>query len=76
MGYISKFDTKFITFVNRKYDKAFDYFDDYVVWLYMQKKDETTYYAQLEMDLWEYSDFQTGKPRDNTRNKGVSNEEV
>ena len=31
MSYISKVDTKFITFVSRKYDRAFDYFDDYAV---------------------------------------------
>ena len=67
MGYISKVDTKFITFVSRKYDRAFDYFDDYAVWLYEYKSNNDEYYAQLEMDLWEYSDYQTGTPRDKTR---------
>ena len=70
MGYISKLDTKFVTFVSRKYDRVFNYFDDYVVWLYNIKKNEEKYYAQLEMDLWEYSDSQTGSPR--SRGKGVN----
>lgn len=63
MAYVSKIDTKFITFVNRKYNKTFDFFDDYAVWLYELKTNEEEYYAQMEMDLWEYSDFQTGTPR-------------
>ena len=67
MGYISKIDTKFITFVNRKYKKKFNYFDDYILWLYYIKckcKD-SMYYTFIEKDLWEYSDFQTGSPREN-----------
>lgn len=66
MSYISKFDTKFITFVNRKYNKSFNFFDDYILWLYYKKckcKDDI-YYAMLERDLWNYSDMQTGTPRE------------
>ena len=68
MSYISKIDTKFITFINRKYGMTFNYFDDYILWLYKAKNDDKDkYYSQLEKDLWEYSDFQTGKPRDRGR---------
>ena len=76
MGYISKIDTKFITFINRKYSKSlkktFDYFDDYALWLYDIKGNDEDYYAQLEMDLWEYSDYQTGTPRDRTRKRSTT----
>lgn len=69
MAYISKYDTKFLTFVNRKYSLFrvnFEFFDDYVLWLYYDyfKKDEESYYKQLESDIMEYSNFQTGKERD------------
>lgn len=64
MSYISKIDTKFITFVNRKYNTDFTYFDDYIIWLYDYKKqNKDNYYIQLEQDIWEYSNFQTGTPR-------------
>ena len=69
MGYISKYDTKFITFVNRKYDMSFDYFDDYGLWLYDKFLNDEKYYCQLEKDLIEYSNFQTGLPQDKTRRK-------
>ena len=70
MGYISKLDTKFITFINRKYGTDFKYFDNYVLWLYKAKNnDNDKYYAQLEKDLWEYSDFQTGTPRSKSKSK-------
>lgn len=66
MGYISKYDTKFINFVNRKYKSDFEFFDDYVLWLYYDyfNMNEEKYYKQLEKDIYEYSDFQTGKERD------------
>jgi len=68
MGYISKIDTKFITFINRKYGTTFKYFDDYIEWLYKAKNySNTHYYTQLEKDLWEYSDYQTGTPRSKGR---------
>ena len=63
MAYISKIDTKFITFINRKYNKTFDYFDDYAIWLYDKSGHDEGYYCQLEKDIWEYSNFQTGSPR-------------
>ena len=74
MSYISKFDTKFITYVSRKYDKIFSYFDDYATWLYDKyNRNDSAYYVNLEKDLWEYSDFQTGSPRkrNNDRNEKV-----
>lgn len=69
MAYISRFDTKFLTLMNRKYKKYnvnFEFFDDYVLWLYYDYYccDEILYYKQLEKDLWEYVDFQSGKERD------------
>lgn len=69
MGYISKYDTKVITFLNRKYRKYkvnFEFFDDYMLWLYYKfcKCNTEFYYCKLEKDLWDYSDFQTGTPRE------------
>ena len=79
MSYISRFDTKFLTLMNRKYKKYnvnFEFFDDYVLWLYYDfyKKDIEQYYKQLEKDLWEYVDFQSGKERDK-RDRLTVNEE-
>jgi hypothetical protein len=69
MGYISKYDTRFITFINRKYSSDFKYFDDYVIWLFYKKCNNNTenYYTRLEKDIWEYSNFQTGSPRERGR---------
>lgn len=69
MGYISRYDLKFTTFLNRKYKKYkvfFTYFDDYILWLYYElcKSNEEEYYSKLEDDIWEYSNWQTGKPKD------------
>lgn len=69
MAYISKYDTKFLTFMNRKYKKFnvnFEFFDDYILWLYYDYfgGNDRFYYKQLEKDLWDYSDFQTGQERD------------
>lgn len=70
MAYLSKENTNFVTFMNRKYQRYkvnFKYFDDYILWLYyyLCKNDEVAYYRKLEDDLWEYSDWQTGSPREN-----------
>lgn len=69
MGFISKLDTKFVTFMNRKYhdhNVCFEFIDDYRLWLYEDYcvYDSTLYYKQMEKDLQEYSDFQTGRERD------------
>lgn len=68
MSYLSKYDLRFLTFMNRKYKKYninFEFYDDYILWLYeMCNKNEIRYYKQLEKDLWEYVDFQSGKERD------------
>lgn len=70
MKYISKYDTKFLTFMNRKYKDykvQFEFFDDYILWLYYDlfKKSDSLYYKQIEKDLWEYVEFQSGKERQN-----------
>lgn len=70
MKYISKYDTKFLTFMNRKYKDykvQFEFFDDYILWLYydLYKKSDSLYYKQIEKDLWEYVEFQSGKERQN-----------
>ena len=69
MAYISKYDLRFLTLMNRKYEQynAFEYFDDYILWLYYDycKEDAIKYYETLEKDLWEYVDFQNGKEREN-----------
>ena len=69
MGYISRYDTKFLTFVNRKYKEFkvnFEFYDDYIVWLYydLYHGDDDLYYHQIEKDLWEYVEFQSGRERD------------
>lgn len=66
MGFISRYDLRFLTLMNRKYNKEFDFFDDYILWLYYDyfNEDKEKYYHQLEKDLWEYVDFQNGKERD------------
>lgn len=73
MGYISKYDNKFVNFVNKKYIKyntEFRYFDDYIVWLFYKfcRCNEEFYYKKLEEDIWQYSDEQTGTPRENEKN--------
>ena len=81
MSYISKYDTKFITFINRKYRNLgvfFNFFDDYILWLYYDvfKENEKKYYSKLEEDLMEYSNMQTGSPRQSELKeilKGMSN---
>lgn len=69
MGYISKYDRTFISFMNKKYKKYnvfFEFIDDYRLWLYEDYcvYDVGAYYKHMEKDLEEYSDFQTGKERD------------
>ena len=72
MGYISKYDTKFITYVNRKYNKdkvLFETFDDYIMWLFYDylRENKEKYYEQLEEDMKEYSEWQErGKKFDKT----------
>lgn len=69
MSYVSKYDTKFLTFMNRKYRKyhvKFEFWDDYILWLYfdLYKMNDKLYYKNLEKDMWEYVEFQSGKERD------------
>lgn len=69
MAYISRYDTRFLTHMNRKYSKykvLFNFFDDYVMWLYYEycESNRYKYYKQLEKDLWEYVEFQNGKERE------------
>lgn len=69
MAYISKYNFKFINYVSRKYKKykvEFEFIDDYRMWLYYDYfgENKELYYRQLEKDLEEYSNIQTGKERD------------
>lgn len=69
MGYTSKYNRTFISFMNKKYKNynvCFEFIDDYRLWLYEDYcvYNKTWYYEQMENDLEEYSDFQTGKERD------------
>lgn len=78
MGYVSKYDRTFISFINRKYQKNkvdFKTWDDYALWLYYKicKCNTDFYYRKLEKDVWEYSDWQTGSPRE--REKKISDNE-
>lgn len=74
MGYISKYDRTFISFVNNKYIKYkvnFKNFDDYIIWLYYKYCMSNTgfYYMMLEKDMWAYSDWQTGSAREQEKNQ-------
>ena len=69
MGYISKYNRTFLSFVNRKYSLYkvnFEFIDDYRLWLFYDVclKNEKLYYKKMEKDLADYSDFQTGRERD------------
>lgn len=69
MGYISKYDRTFLSFMNKKYKKFdvnFQFFDDYILWLYYDYYATNTelYYKQLEKDIWEYVEFQSGREKD------------
>ena len=55
--------------MNRKYKKyhvKFDYWDDYILWLYydLYKMNDEDYYTNLEQDIKEYVEFQSGKERE------------
>ena len=68
MGYISKYNKTFLLFVSKKYKEyqdEFEFWDDYVLWLYDRcLRNDKAYYKQLEKDLWQYVEFQSGKERD------------
>lgn len=67
MEYMSKYDRRFLTEMNRKYNKLFEFWDDYSCWLYYDvfAMNDDKYYDQLEEDIREYVEFQSGKERDN-----------
>lgn len=72
MGYISRYDRTFISFINKKYSRYkvdFKTWDDYAIWLFYKYSLSCTniYYSVLEKDIWAYSDWQTGSPRDRER---------
>lgn len=56
MNYLGKFDIRFMTFINRKYNKKFKEFSDYTYFLYEDNKEE--YYYRLENDVEEYVKWQ------------------
>lgn len=68
MGYISRYDRTFLSFMNKKYKRYkvnFEFFDDYILWLYeLYNSNELNYYRALEKDLWDYVEFQSGKERE------------
>ena len=68
MGYISRYDRTFLSFMNKKYKRYkvnFEFFDDYILWLYeLYDSNELNYYRELEKDLWDYVEFQSGKERE------------
>lgn len=68
MSYISKINTNFLNYMNKKYreyDIKFEFWDDYALWLFYDYKKENSqkYYKQLEKDIWEYVEFQIGAER-------------
>lgn len=55
--------------MSRKYQDyrvKFNFFDDYILWLWevRAKKNDNKYYMLLEEDMMEYSNMQTGSPRE------------
>lgn len=69
MGFISKYNRTFVSYMSKKYRQhkvSFEFIDDYFLWMYEDYcvYDNTRYYKQIEKDLIEYSNFQTGKERD------------
>lgn len=68
MSYVSKYDTKFLTFMNRKYRNyhvKFEFWFDFILWLYyeLNKMNDIKYYKNFKKDKWEYVEFQSGKER-------------
>ncbi|MFA5407680.1 MAG: hypothetical protein WC343_02800 [Bacilli bacterium] len=56
----------FVAFVNKKYSQLFKCWDDYALFLYFDYlfENDDKYYAEMEKDLWEYSDMQVGGDKD------------
>ena len=64
MGYISRYDLTFLTFVSKKYGwKKFRSFESYSLWLFEEKckNNNEKYYEHLEEDIKEYADWQKGR---------------
>ena len=70
MEFISKYDTSFIKYINRKDNKKFKNFDEYSLFLFELKgNDEVYYYYELEQDIKEYSDYQTERKYKNGKSE-------
>lgn len=59
MEFVSKYNLTFVKYMNRKYNKKFQSFDDYGLWLYeLVDCKNSKYYDKLEDDLREYCNYQ------------------
>lgn len=67
MAWVSKYDTTFIIYVDRKFNKRFVNYDNFSYWLYYDrnKENKEDYYIELEQIFKEYSDWQTKKVKEN-----------
>lgn len=67
MGWVSKYDTTFIIYVDRKFNKRFANYDNFSYWLYYEKNKENKddFYVELEEIFKEYCDWQTKKVKEN-----------
>lgn len=70
MEFVSKYNLTFIKFVNKKYDKKFQTFDSYSLWLYETEDCKNSrYYDKLEEDLKEYCNYQQERKNINGKSK-------
>jgi len=65
MEFISKYNLTFVKYVNKKYNKKFQSFDDYSLFLFEKTEDEVYYYYQLEEDIKEYCQYQQERKNNN-----------
>lgn len=69
MEFVSKYNLTFIKFVNKKYNKKFQNFEDYTLYLFEKTSDEVYYYYELEEDLKDYCKYQKERKNSNGKSK-------
>jgi len=59
MDFISKYNMTFVTYINRKYNRKFRNFDEYILYIFdINDNKASKYYSQLEDDLKDYCSYQ------------------
>lgn len=70
MEFISKYNLTFVNYANKKYNKKFQTFDGYSLWLFeLVNCEHTKYYEKLEDDIREYCDYQQERKNKNGKSK-------